>query len=69
MKWRIESYKTDVAEISSNDHQNIYTVNLLNESNDVISSAEAYGRNHRTTVTKAMIAKHGQYITKIEHNE
>ena len=69
MKWRIESYKTDVAEISSNDHQNIYTVNLLNEFNDVISSMEAYGDIHRTTVTKAMIARHGQYITKIEHNE
>ena len=69
MKWRIESYKSDVAEISSNDHQNIYTINLLNEFNDVISSEEAYGENHRTEVTKAMIAKHGQYITKIEHNE
>ena len=69
MNWRIESYKTDVAEISPTDHQNIYTVKLIDHMNNAVTSVEAYGREHRAEVTRAIIAKHGQYITKIEHNE
>ena len=68
MNWRIESYKTDVAEISYTDHQNIYTVNILNENNEIVISKKAYGNEDRTQVTRAMIANFGQYITKIEHN-
>ena len=68
MNWRIESYKSDVAEISSADHQNIYTVNILNENNQIVFSREAYGDENRTQVTRKMIADFGQYITKIEHN-
>ena len=68
MNWIIESEKTDVAEISSNDHQNIYLVKVINENNEIVSAEEAYGDIHRSEVTKKMIARYGQYITKIEHN-
>tara|TARA_R100000005_G_C4935171_1_gene162269 strand:+ start:466 stop:675 length:210 start_codon:yes stop_codon:yes gene_type:complete len=68
MNWKIESYKTDVAEISSNDHQPIYTVNVINENNNIVASKEAYGNENLKTVTNQMIARYGQYIAKIEHN-
>ena len=68
MNWTIESYKTDVAEISSNDHQNIYIVNVLDENNKIVAAKEAYGDENFNLVVRQMIAQYGQYIAKIEHN-
>ena len=36
--------------------------------NRMLSAEEAYGDIHRSEVTKKMIARYGQYVTKIEHN-
>ena len=68
MNWTIESFKSDIAEISTNDHQPIFTVRVLDENNKIVATKEAYGRDNLTQVTKQMIAQYGQYIAKIEHN-
>ena len=69
MNWTIESHPIDVAEISRNDHQNIYLVNILDDNGRPIEAREAYGQEHRGEVTKELISKYNQYITKIEHSE
>lgn len=68
MNWTIESYKTDTYEISPTDTQHEYTVYVKNEFGKNVDGALAYGIEDRTKVTNAMIAKYGQYITKIEHH-
>ena len=69
MNWRIESHPIDVAEISENDHQNIYLVNIIDEGGRPIEARQAYGKEHRGEVTRKLIAKYNEYITKIEHTE
>ncbi len=69
MKWTIESHPIDIAEISSTDHQKIYLVNILDEMGRPIEAKQAYGKEHRTQVTKEFIGKYNAYITKIEHSE
>jgi len=69
MNWTIESHPIDVAEISTNDHQNIYLVTIFDEGGRPIEAAEAYGQEHRGQITKKFIGKYNKYITKIEHSE
>jgi len=68
MNWTIESYKTDTYEISPTDTQHEYTIYVRNESGENVDGALAYGLDDRTKVTNTMIARYGQYITKIEHH-
>ena len=42
MNWIIESHPIDVAEISENDHQKIYLVNILDDNGRPIEAKEAY---------------------------
>ena len=69
MNWTVESHPIDVAEIASNDHQKIYLVNILDDGGRPIEAREAYGKEHRGQVTRKLISKYNQYITKIEHSE
>ena len=69
MNWTIESHPIDVAEISSNDHQNIYLVTIFDDNGRPIEAAEAYGQEHRGQITKKFIGKYNAYITKIVHSE
>mgnify|MGYP003649023245 FL=1 len=69
MNWTIESHPIDIAETTSDDHQKIYLVTILDETKRPIQSKEAYGQTDRTRVTKQFIAKYNEYITKIEHSE
>ena len=70
MNLRIRSRRLDLHEITNNDHQYSYVVQVFNESNTVIDARVAYGIVHRTAVTRELIVKHGsQYIVKIEHEE
>tara|TARA_Y100000310_G_C20456344_1_gene703245 strand:- start:55 stop:276 length:222 start_codon:yes stop_codon:yes gene_type:complete len=69
MNWKIESHPIDVAEITPADTQNIYLVTLLDDGGRPIAAKEAYGQEHRGEVTRELITKYNQYITKIEHSE
>ena len=69
MNWTIESHKTDTYEISPTDTQHEYTIYVKNEKGINVDGALAYGIEDRTKVTNVLIARHGQYITKIEHHK
>ena len=70
MNWKIVSKKTDVAEVSQTDHQDIYLVYVQDDNGDNIEAKVAYGIGHRTEVTKEFIHKYQAYgINKIEHQE
>ena len=70
MDWKIVSKKIDTAEISHNDHQDIFIVYVKDGIDNNIEAAEAYGIDHRTEVTKAFIMKYqDQGIDKIEHED
>ncbi len=60
----------DVAELSATDHQNIYLVYVRDGVGNNIEAREAYGKNHRSEVTKELTLKYkSQGIVKIEHEE
>ena len=67
--WKITTKPVDTYEISPTDTQHEYIVYVKDESGQNIDGALAYGKADRTKVTKELIAKHGQYIDKIEHEE
>ena len=68
--WKIVSRISDVAELSQTDHQNIYLVYVQDDLGNAIEAKEAYGKGHRTEVTKEFINKYQeQGIVKIEHEE
>jgi len=70
MDWKIISRVIDVAELSQTDHQNIYLVYVRDGVGNNIEAKQAYGKSHRTEVTKEFIEKYKQYgIDKIEHEE
>jgi len=70
MDWKIVSKKIDTAEISHNDHQDIFIVYVRDGLGNNIEASEAYGIDHRTEVTKAFVMKYqDQGIDKIEHEE
>ena len=70
MNLRIRSRRLDLHEITNDDHQYSYVVQVFSENNTVIDARVAYGIVHRTAVTRELIVKHGsQYIVKIEHEE
>ena len=69
MNWKITSKIIDIAEIANNDTQNIYLV-YVNDGVNNIEAKEAYGKNHRSEVTKELALKYeGQGILKIEHEK
>jgi len=67
--WKIVSRISDVAELSQTDHQNIYLVYVQDGNGNNIAAEEAYGKNHRTEVTKILLEKYGTYIDKVEHED
>ena len=68
MDWKITSKKIDTAELSHNDHQDIYLVYVKDGAGNNIEAAEADGIADRTAVTKAFVLKYqDQGIDKIEH--
>ena len=67
--WKIVSRISDVAELSQTDHQNIYLVYVQDGNGNNIAADEAYGKNHRTEVTKILLEKYGTYIDKVEHED
>ena len=67
--WKIISRILDVAELSQTDHQNIYLVYVQDGTGNNIAAEEAYGLEHRNTVTRNLITKYGMYIDKIEHED
>jgi len=70
MDWKIISKQIDTAELSQTDHQNIYLVYVRDGVGNNIEAKQAYGKSHRTEVTKEFIEKYKQYgIDKIEHEE
>jgi len=70
MNWKIISKQIDTAELSLTDHQPIYLVYVRDGVGNNIEAKEAYGKNHRTEVTKEFIQKYeSQGIVKIEHEE
>jgi|TARA_R110002096_G_scaffold241798_4_gene433831 hypothetical protein len=70
MNWKIISKVIDVAELSPTDHQNIYLVYVRDGLGNNIEAKQAYGKDHRTQVTKEFIHKYGsQGIDTIEHEE
>ena len=70
MTWKIVSKVIDVAELSATDHQNIYLVYVRDGVGNNIEAKEAYGKDHRSEVTKELALKYEkQGIVKIEHEE
>ena len=70
MDWKIVSKQIDTAELSQTDHQAIYLVYVKDEMGNNIEAKQAYGKSHRTEVTKEFIEKYeSQGINKIEHEE
>jgi len=70
MDWKIISKQIDTAELSQTDHQPIYLVYVRDSIGNNIEAKEAYGKNHRTEVTKELALKYeSQGILKIEHEE
>ena len=70
MDWKIVSKQIDTAELSQTDHQSIYLVYVKDEMGNNIEAKQAYGKSHRTEVTKEFIEKYeSQGINKIEHEE
>tara|TARA_R110001592_G_scaffold253079_2_gene515945 strand:+ start:2729 stop:2941 length:213 start_codon:yes stop_codon:yes gene_type:complete len=70
MNWKIISKPIDIAELSQTDHQSIYLVYVRDAVGNNIEAKQAYGKSHRTEVTKEFIQKYeSQGIVKIEHEE
>ena len=70
MDWKIISKQIDTAELSQTDHQPIYLVYVRDGVGNNIEAKEAYGKDHRSEVTKEFIHKYqDQGIVKIEHEE
>tara|TARA_R110001606_G_scaffold273535_1_gene422020 strand:- start:126 stop:296 length:171 start_codon:yes stop_codon:yes gene_type:complete len=56
--------------LSQTDHQSIYLVYVRDAVGNNIEAKQAYGKSHRTEVTKEFIQKYeSQGIVKIEHEE
>ena len=58
MDWKIISKQIDTAELSLTDHQPIYLVYVRDDIGNNIEAKEAYGKSHRTEVTKEFIEKY-----------
>ena len=70
MDWKIVSKQIDTAELSQTDHQPIYLVYVRDGVGNNIEAKEAYGKDHRSEVTKELALKYEhQGIVKIEHQE
>jgi len=69
MNWKILSRAIDVYELTEEDWPKKYIVYVLDETRRPIAAEEAYGIPDRTKVVKRFIAKYGQYIVNIEHED
>ena len=68
MSWKIVSKITDTYDFLDGSH-NEYIVYVQDDTGRNIVAKEAFGLTDRTKVTKEFIAKYGNRIDKIEHEE